>query len=153
MSERITLRTGLLITCIFGICIGLTLFGTGTAWAAKSLKITDLEIHTPTIAVPYYHYTAKLNLPKPNTISVKEIKINSEPERNYFLLDEGETLDPNRPKEWRRMALAYRVKDPNVKKVYSNPTLVGRMDWQNGESYEVEITLQLGDNEKSLYQG
>ncbi|HOE10469.1 MAG TPA: hypothetical protein PLQ35_01040 [bacterium] len=153
MRKRNTMRTGFSIIGVWGICIGLIVFGSGTVRAAESLNITDLEIHTPTVAVPYYHYTAKLNLPKPDTISVKEIKINSEPERNYFLVDEGETPDPNRPKEWRRMALAYRVKDPHVKKVYSNPTLYGRMDWENGKSYEVEITLQLGDNPKNLYQG
>ncbi|MCC6490336.1 MAG: hypothetical protein IT364_22825 [Candidatus Hydrogenedentes bacterium] len=111
---------------------------------AQELTLSGLEFHSPCPAAPYYHFTATLNLPKAGTVFIQELAADSEPVLDYFLLAEDEKLDPDRPRERRRMVIARGLKSTRPETTYAHPTLVGRLDWRAGETYAITISLNLG---------
>ncbi|MFH1739774.1 MAG: hypothetical protein ABIH23_12250 [bacterium] len=137
---------------ILGI-VGLVLTGAFPSTAQsqnKALEITNFEIQAPTIAVPYYHFTARLNLPRAGTVQVQELQVNSQTTRNYYLLHKDEHLDPNTPFNRRRMVLAGFgvMKSSRPDTTYEQPTLISRLDWQDGASYKLDLSLRLDEKEE-----
>lgn len=111
---------------------------------AEELKLSGLEFHSPCPAVPYYHFTVTLGLPKADTVHIQHLEANATPVLDYFLLSEDEPFDSDVPRERRRMVIARGLKSARPETAYTRPTLVGRLDWRQGESYALSLTLSLG---------
>lgn len=125
----------------------------GAAVGAQALEVGNLALRTPTVAVPFYHFALPIRLPEKSAIYVHTLAVNGRPERNYLLVDKNETLDPERPRNKRRLTIAQALKTPRPEQVYEQPTLIGRADWRNGETCTVGVTLSLGGKTGKVYSG
>ena len=100
-----------------------------------------VEFRTPTVAHPYYHFALRLNLPKAGEVSLHRLEANGQTLRNYTLLAKEDAVDPKLPNNLRRLTIAAAFPSPRPENVYTSPTLIGRLDWQNGASYRLRVEL------------
>ena len=117
------------------------------------LKLSDLEFHTPSVAIPYFHFTLRIHLPGKTSVVLHELKAGSGGIRSYKLFAEGEMPDPDHPDRTRRLAIAPAVKSSRPEKQYRNPTLVGRLSWKNGQTYQIKVKLSTGNDKAPVLQG
>ena len=117
----------------------------------RQLGVADLELRRPVPAAPFYHFAARLELPEPGPVYVHEIKVNGVSERNFFLVGRDDIYEPERPRERRRLAIAGALMSPRPDWQYEEPMIIGRADWQNGETCTVEITLGVGGKKGDVY--
>lgn len=118
---------------------------------ARLLKTSTLEFRTPTVAHPYYHFALQLELPEAGQVFVHELQANGVTLRNYSLHTKGESIDPRLPNTLRRLAIAQAIKSPRPERVYQTPTLLGRLDWQNGKDYRLKLKLSVGSTDGTKY--
>lgn len=124
--------------------------GALAASAGQALEMTNLEMRTPTVAIPYYHFSARLHLPKPSSIFVRKLEVNGEVARNYFLLRKDDKIEPDLPRSDRRMAIAEAQDLPTPERVYDTPTLIGRADWRAGQECTISVSLSLDSKTSEL---
>jgi len=125
----------------------------GAALGAKPLKVGNLELRTPTVAVPFYHFALKISLPEKGPVYVHNLAVNGRVERNYLLVDKNEVLEPDKTRNKRRLTIAQALKSPRPEQSFDEPTLIGRADWGNGETCTIGITVSLGGKTGDTYSG
>ncbi len=121
-------------------------------WAESELRIGDLEIRTPTVAIPYYHFAMRLNLPKAGPVRIQHLQVNSEPVLNHILLHNERKLDTDQINIERRMAIAPAVKSSRPDRTYESPTLIGRLNWRNGQTCRLDLALELQNEPGKTYR-
>jgi len=122
-----------------------------SAVAARPLKIGGLELRTPTVAIPYYHFTAALEVQKADTIQIREVRVNGQSVRNYLLFEKDELLEPEQPSNRRRMVIAQALESSRPERAYTQPVLVGRFDWRDNQTYAIKIAAGFGAEPKVTY--
>ncbi len=130
------------------LAAGLVLAGAGGARAAEpALATGKLEIRTPTVAFPYYHFTLPLMTDKPDTV-VKLLRLtaNGELVLNHTIIEADELRAQDKPRNRRRMVIAQVLKSSRPEQSYENPVLVGRLDWRDGEQYAINVAATFGED-------
>jgi hypothetical protein len=117
------------------------------ALASAAPTMSDVRFHAPTPGVPFYHFTAQLSFDEETTVHVKELTINGDRQRNFYFVPRGETIDHSRPHIRRRLAIAEAVRSPRPEASYTEPTFIGRVNWEPGQSYSVALTASLGERD------
>jgi hypothetical protein len=113
---------------------------------AQTLKLTKLELNSPTPAIPYYYLKADIDLPAASMIEV-ELSVNGKTLR-YTDLRPGHDLgDVTHPHLTNRPPSGSGLSQDNY--LYQNPSIIGWVKWEPGKQYEVKITVRM---KKTLQQ-
>jgi len=123
----------------------------GAALGARPLNVGALEFRTPTVAVPFYHFALKINPPVKSPVYVHNLAVNGRLERNYLLVDKNEVMEPDKPRNKRRLTIAQALKSTRPEQSFEEPTLIGRADWRNGEACTIGVTISLGGKTGDTY--
>jgi hypothetical protein len=99
-----------------------------------TFEAANLEFHSPTIAHPYYHFTADLRIPRKGQVFVSRLTANLETLRDSALVEGGTQIDPDRPTQLRRLAIFPAVHTKRPEATYEKPTLIGRLDWKTANA-------------------
>lgn len=115
---------------------------------ARDVGKTELIIHRiemgyPCPAIPFYHFIAELELPRPSIIEVEAI-VNGKALRFTDLHREDEVTDMNRPIISHRPPSGYGLSQDGT--LYHHPHLVGWVKWEPGAEYEIQIKVRMKKN-------
>ncbi len=109
------------------------------------LVITHIELGYPVPSTPFYHFTAKLDLPEASIIEVTAY-VNGE-EMRFVNLHKGHSEeDANYPAIAHRPPSGYALSQDNT--IYNNPWISGWLSWQPGEEYKIEIKVRMKETAK-----
>ncbi len=113
----------------------------GGACAPKpALGLAETGIAPPVPAVPYYHIRAAVRLEDPGPFEVKNVAVNGRPSHHYEIRElGGRPLAEAEPYlfTWPLFAAEQIKKFP-----FRDPWIFVRLDWRNGEVYELEVEIQ-----------
>jgi len=126
----------------FKIFIGLFFLTIATAGpvTAKELKIGKIELGYPCPAIPFYHFKAELDVPRPSIIEI-EVSVNGKGLRAADLYRADDINDLSRPLLAHRPPSGYGLSQDAT--IYKNPVVIGWVKWQPGKSYKIKITVQM----------
>lgn len=110
----------------------------GACAPARDTGLAEVVIGGPVPAVPYYHMRAAIRLEEKGPFEIKRVSANGHPIIHFEIRDmEGRMVeDKPYPYTWPLFA-ADKIKDF----VFQNPWLIARLDWQNGETYDLEVEI------------
>ena len=117
----------------------------GIAWAQKSkenkdLNITKIDLGYPCPAIPYYHFTAEIELPQSSIIEV-EAEVDGKVLRATELRRAGDLEDLNRPPLSERPPQGYIASQDGTH--YKNLSVMGWVNWEPGKNYSVRISVRI----------
>ncbi len=104
------------------------------------LQIKNIELVYPYPAVPFYHFTADLELPRSSIIEV-EAEVNGKVLRYLNLHKAGEEEDPSLPAIRHRPPSGAGLSQDNT--LYKDMNVVGWLKWQPGQNYQIKITVRM----------
>ena len=119
------------------LCLGFILWAAAASTRADANS--ELVIHVPTIAHPYYHFVLDIPIDHPSQVNVEKLSANGQNIRSFVLEDKTDLPDPNQPNRKKRLAIYEAVISNRPEKTYESPQLVGRLDWQAGKTYSYLI--------------
>ena len=116
-------------------------------WSAtKELKIKKIELGYPHPRIPFYHFKAELELPKPSIIEVKA-EVNGKVLRSIDLYRAEDIGDMNKPPLMHRPPSGYGLALDAT--YYKNPEVVGWVPWRPNHTYKIKITVRMKKSVKS----
>ncbi|MCA9440765.1 MAG: hypothetical protein KC964_08170 [Candidatus Omnitrophica bacterium] len=132
------------------LCLGFILLATAASTRADANS--ELAIHVPTIAHPYYHFVLDIPIDHPSQVNVEKLSANGQNIRSFVLEDKTDLPNPDQPNRKKRLAIYEAVISNRPEKTYESPQLVGRLDWQAGKTYSIEADLLIGGKEGKQIQ-
>ena len=137
-------NSGLLRTRIFAVSLFL-LMAPILVKAEKikdngDLNITKIELASPSPAIPYYHFTADIELAQSSIIEV-EAAVDGKVLRATELRRANDLEDLNRPPISDRPPQGYIASQDGTH--YKNLTVVGWVKWEPGQNYSIRISVRL----------
>lgn len=115
----------------------------------RELHFHQAEIVKPSPSIPYYHFKVKIDNENKNAFEIKKIVANGNEVHHFEIREQSwsKSNDKAFPFSWPVFA-----EDKDF--VFKNPCLVGRLNWENGKKYNLEITYSIKDSkdEKRIKQ-
>jgi len=106
--------------------------------SARESGPADALIGRPVPAVPFYHLRLPIRLDEKGPFEINKVTVNGRAAPHFEVRDIEGALEEDRPYPftWPLFA-AEQIKAH----VFRNPWLIVRIDWQNGETYDVEVEI------------
>ena len=104
------------------------------------LNITKIELASPCAAIPYYHFTADIELAQPSIIEV-EAAVDGKVLRATELRRASDFEDLNRPPISDRPPQGYIASQDGTH--YKNLSVVGWVKWEPGQNYSIRISVRV----------
>lgn len=112
----------------------------------RQLNFEKAEIGHPIPSIPYYYFKMQINnngvkIP----FRIRKILVNGKKITDYEIRNAAWGKDNNKvfPYNWPPFSANY-SKDF----IYTQPILIARLDWQNGQKYKIEIKYSFNDSQK-----
>jgi len=112
----------------------------GQTVSAQSALLTNASLQYPALPFPYYHFRMDINIPHEGYLEV-EVKINGEKLRYFSLKDASDQVDYSRTLVQYRPAFADTYIIHNKK--FEKPYLIGWLNWQEGKTYAISVSVRL----------
>jgi len=118
---------------------------------SNNLKIQQVEIAIPSPSIPYYHFKMKIDNKNQKPFRIKKIIANGKEIHHYEMRDESWNKGDDKSFHFSWPVFAI---DLFGDFVYKNPCLIGRLDWENGQKYNIEVTYSIkgSDDEETITQ-
>lgn len=109
--------------------------------------LADAVIGVPVPAVPYYHMRAAVRLKEKAPFEITKVTVNGRPASHFEIRDVQVPLDERSPYPYTWPPFA----DAQVKKfAFENPWLIVRLDWRDGETYDLEAEIRIQDGQSPI---
>jgi len=108
---------------------------------ADRMDITDLVIAPPCPAIPFYHVRGRLVPSSRNQIEIIEITANGRRLYSHEIRSLEESLRLDKPSRFTWPLFA----ESRISEfVFRNPWIIARLDWANGQKYDISFELAVG---------
>jgi len=109
------------------------------------VDLVDLTIGSPTPAIPFYHFRARIVLDRKRPCEISRLSVNGESILSYELREASEGIDLSRPFEYSSPLFAA---EKNKEFLFAQAWLIGRLDWENSKIYAVELLISLNKDQE-----
>ena len=111
----------------------------------KDLNVTNIELQYPYPQIPYYHFTATIELPESSIMEV-EATVDDKVLRAVDIRRDNELGDANHPPQTERSPSGYGLSLDGTH--YKKFTVIGWVKWQPGQEYDIHIAVRTKKNVK-----
>ncbi|NOY96378.1 MAG: hypothetical protein GXO81_08375 [Chlorobi bacterium] len=115
--------------------------------AKETLIVKHVELGYPCPAIPFYHFSADLELPEPSIIEV-QAAVNGKILRATDLHRAKDAMELNHPPLSHRPPSGYGLSQDGT--LYKTPHLVGWVRWEPGKSYTIKLSVRIKKSVKGL---
>ena len=106
----------------------------------NDLNVTNIELQYPYPQIPYYHFTAAIELPESSLIEV-EASVDGKVLRTVDIRRDNELGDSNHPPQTERSPSGYGLSLDGT--FYKKFTIFGWVKWQPGQEYDIHIAIRM----------
>ncbi|VAW23362.1 hypothetical protein MNBD_BACTEROID01-2524 [hydrothermal vent metagenome] len=115
--------------------------------AKETLVVKHIELGYPCPAIPFYHFSADLELPEPSIIEVQAV-VNGKTLRATDLHRAKDAMEMDRPPLTHRPPSGYGLSQDGT--LYKTPHVVGWVRWEPGKSYTIKLSVRIKKSVKGL---